>query len=122
MKKQREDADVTFYLISFPGAAMDLDETEFAAANRDAHAVIAEMKAAGVYRFGGGIDEDVAPVQVAADGTVTEQTYPQSRELDGGMTIIDVATREEALEWARKTTIGCHTIQELRQFMDDPAI
>lgn len=37
------------------------------------------------------------------------------------MTIIDVETREEALEWARKTTVGCHTVQELRQFMYDPA-
>jgi hypothetical protein len=113
---------VTFYLISFPSAAMDLNESEFAAAGRDAHAVIAEMKVAGVYRFGAGIDEDVPAVQVAADGTVTEQTYPQSRELNGGMTIIEVDTRDEALEWARKTTIGCHTVQELRQFMDDPAI
>jgi hypothetical protein len=113
---------VTFYLISFPSAAMDLDESEFAAAVRDSHAVIAEMKVAGVYRFGGGIDESIAAVQVAADGTVTQQSYPQSRELNGGMTIIDVETREEALEWARKTTVGCHAVQELRQFMDDPAI
>jgi hypothetical protein len=119
---RRENGIVTFYLISFPSAAMDLDPSEFAAADRDAHALIAEMKAAGVYRFGGGLDESVPAVQVAADGTVTEQTYPQSRELDGGITIIDVPTREEALEWARKTTIGCHTVQELRQFMDDPAI
>ena len=113
---------MTFYLISFPAAAMDLDESEFAAAGRDSRAVIAEMKLAGVYRFGGGIDESVPAVQVAADGTITEQTYPQSRELNGGMTVIDVATREEALEWARKTTIGCHTVQELRAFMDDPEI
>ncbi len=112
---------MTFYLISFPGAAMDLDETEFAAAGRDAHAIIAEMKLAGVYRFGGGIDEDVAAVQVAADGAVIQQTYPQSRELDGGMTIIDVDTRQEALEWARKVAVACRTVQELRQFMDDPA-
>ena len=113
---------MTFYLISFPSVAMDLDESEFAAAGRDSRAVIAEMKAAGVYRFGGGIDEAVAAVQVGADGTITQQTYPQSRELNGGMTIIDVETREEALEWARKTTVGCHTVQELRQFMDDPAM
>jgi hypothetical protein len=113
---------MTFYLISFPSAAMNLEEAEWIEAGRDSHAVIAEMKAAGVYRFGGGIDESVAAVQVTADGTVTQQTYPQSTELDGGMTIIDVDTREQALEWARKLTIGCHTVQELRQFMDDPAI
>ncbi|HEX4443318.1 MAG TPA: transcription initiation protein [Galbitalea sp.] len=113
---------MTFYLISFPSATMDLDESEFAAADRDAHAVIAEMKAANVYRFGGGIDESVPSVQVAADGTVTQASFPQSRELNGGMTIIDVDTREEALEWARRVTVGCHTVQELRQFMNDPAI
>jgi hypothetical protein len=113
---------VTFYLISFPSAAMDLDESEFAAAGRDSRAVIAEMKAAGVYRFGGGIDEEVPAVQVAADGAVSAQSYPQSRELNGGMTIIEVDTREEALEWARRTTVGCHTVQELRQFMYDPEV
>ena len=101
---------------------MDLDETELAAAARDGHAVIAEMKAAGVYRFAGGIDEAVPAVQVTADGTVAERTYPQSREMNGGMTVIEVDTREEALEWARKTTIGCHTVQELRQFGYDPEL
>lgn len=111
---------MTFYLISFPSAAMNANE--LAAAELDSHAVIAEMKAAGVYRFGGGIDESIAPVQVAANGTVAQQSYPQSRELNGGMTIIDVHTRDEALEWARKLTVGCHAVQELRQFMDDPAI
>jgi hypothetical protein len=122
LRDRREDTEVTFYLISFPSVAMDLDPSEFAAADRDAHAVIAEMRAAGVYRFAGGIDEEVPVVQVAADGTVTQQSYPQSRELNGGITIIEVDTRDEALEWARRTTIGCHTVQELRQFMVDPEI
>ncbi len=113
---------MTYFLISFPSAAMDVDDAELAQAGRDAHAVIAEMKAAGVYRFAGGIDEQVAAVQVAADGAVTERTYSQSRELNGGMTIIEVDSREEALEWARRTTVGCHTVQELRQFMHDPEL
>ncbi|GGF18920.1 YciI family protein [Subtercola lobariae] len=113
---------MSFYLISFPSSAMTVDESELAEASRDSHAVIAEMKAAGVYRFGGGIDESVAAVHVAADGTLSEQTYPQSRELNGGMTIIEVATREEALDWTRRMTVGCHTVQELREFMYDPEI
>jgi hypothetical protein len=36
--------------------------------DRDAHAVIDEAKAAGVYVFVGGIDEDVPPALVSADG------------------------------------------------------
>ncbi len=56
---------MTKYLISFPGDAMDLTEEEFPVVAADAHAVIDEAKAAGVYVFGGGIDEDVAPVLAA---------------------------------------------------------
>jgi hypothetical protein len=39
---------------------------------RDSHAVIDEAKAAGVYVFGGGIDEAVPPALVSADGAVAE--------------------------------------------------
>src|SRR5688500_17902714 len=49
------------YLISFPSAAMVVPDGEWGAVGRDAHAVIDEAKAAGVYVFGGGIDEDVPP-------------------------------------------------------------
>src|SRR5438552_4326839 len=58
------------HLISFPSAAMVVPDGEWEAGGRDAHAVIDEAKAAGVYVFGGGIDEDVPPVLVSADGTV----------------------------------------------------
>ena len=57
------------YLISFPSAAMIVSDGEWEAVGRDAHAVIDEAKAAGVYVFGGGIDEAVPPVLVSADGT-----------------------------------------------------
>jgi len=46
------------------------------AANCDAHAVIAAAKAAGVYVFSGGINDSVAPVVVAVDGTLTKGGYP----------------------------------------------
>ena len=49
------------YLISFPSAAMVVPDGEWEAVVRDSHAVIDEAKAAGVYVFGGGIDEDVPP-------------------------------------------------------------
>ena len=109
------------YLISFPSAAMDLSEEDFIAAGVDSHAVIEEAKDAGVYVFGGGIDEGVAPVRVAGDGTVTDETYPQTRELDGGFCVLELPSREAALEWAGKIAAACRTPQELREFMFDPA-
>ena len=48
------------YLISFPSKAMVVPEGELEAIGRDAHAVIDEAKAAGVYVFGGGIDEGIS--------------------------------------------------------------
>ena len=109
------------YLISFPAAAMVVADGEWDAVVRDSHAVIEEAKAAGVYVFGGGIDEDVAPVMVTGDGTVTVGTYPQTREFDGGFCVLELPSREDAEKWAAKIAAACRCAQELREFMYDPA-
>ena len=111
---------MTKYLISFPSAAMNLSEEDWVAAGEESHAVIREAKEAGVYVFGGGIDEDVAPVMVAADGTTTDETYPQTRQFDGGFCVLELPSREAAVEWAAKIAASCRCSQELRQFMYDP--
>ena len=111
---------MTKYLISFPSEAMQLSEEEFVLAGVDAHAVIEDAKAAGVYVFGGGIAEEVDPVLVAADGSVTGETYPGS-ELRGGFTVLELPTREDAVDWARRIAVACRCSQELREFMFDPA-
>ena len=93
---------MTKYLISFPGSAMDISDEDMAVVGEAAHAVIREAKDAGVYVFGGGINEDVAPLMVAADGTVTNETYPQTKEFDGGFCVLELPSREAAVEWAAK--------------------
>jgi hypothetical protein len=50
---------MTKYLISFPSEAMVLTDEDFPIVSADSHAVIEEAKAAGVYVFGGGIEEEV---------------------------------------------------------------
>jgi hypothetical protein len=60
------------YLISFPSAAMVVPDGEWEAVAREAHAVMDEAKAGGVYVFGGGIDERVPTVLVSANGRVAE--------------------------------------------------
>ncbi|WP_425098739.1 YciI family protein [Tropicibacter sp. S64] len=110
---------MTKYLISFPSRAMQLTPAEFEQAGIDSRAVILEAKAAGVYVFGGGIHEGVAPVLISGDGTVSEETYPGSH-LDGGFTVLEVPTRREAVDWARKIAVACRCAQELREFMYDP--
>jgi hypothetical protein len=108
------------YLISFPGAAMVVTGDEMMAADRDSHAVIEEAKAAGVYVFGGGIDEGVPPVRVSADGTVAEGGYPWAPSLDGGFTVLELPSREAAVAWAARLAKACRCDQELRVFHFDP--
>src|SRR3954469_24890346 len=90
------------YLISFPSAAMVVPEGEWGSVGRDAHAVIDEAKAAGVYVFAGGIDEDVPPVLVSADGTVTTGGYSWAPTLDGGFAVFELRSRDEAIAWAAR--------------------
>lgn len=111
---------MTKYLISFPAEAMVLTDEQLAAAGVDSRAVIEEAKAAGIYVFGGGINEPIAPELVAADGSVSGEIYPGSR-LTGGFTVLELPSREEAVKWAAKLARACRCAQELREFMYDPA-
>jgi hypothetical protein len=112
---------MTRFLISFPGVAMShIPIEDFPEVGEAAHAVVRDAKDAGIYVFSGGLDEEVNPVMVAGDGTVTAGTYPQTEEFTGGFTVIDVPSREEALEWAARIATACRCAQEVREFMFDP--
>src|SRR5262245_55490598 len=111
---------MTKYLISFPGSAMDVSDEDMAAVSEAAHAVIRAAKAAGVYVFGGGINAGVAPLMVAADGTVTNDTYPQTKEFDGGFCVLELPSREAAVQWAAKSAKACRCRQDLPEFGYDP--
>jgi hypothetical protein len=108
------------YLISFPSAAMVVPDGEWEAVVHDSHAVIEEAKVAGCYVFGGGIDEAVPPVLVSADGTIAGGGYPWAPALDGGFTVLELPSREEAIAWAARIAKACRCGQELRVFQFDP--
>jgi hypothetical protein len=70
---------MTKYLISFPSGAINILQEDWTAVGTAAHAVIRDAKRAGVYVFAGGINEDVSPLRVAADGTVTNESCPETQ-------------------------------------------
>ena len=115
---------MTRFLISFEKGAMDhIPEADRPEVGKAAHAVCQEAKDAGVFVFAGGLsydDGDVEHAVVATDGRVTDGPYPESKELIGGVAIVDVPTREAALEWAAKFAAACRCAQDVRTFMDDP--
>lgn len=108
---------MTQYLISFGAHAMDhIPEEDAPAVARAARAAVQEAINAGVYISAGGLETQPASI-VAADGTVTAGPYP---EAIGGYTLVDVPSREEALQWAAKIAVACRCAQEVRQVGVDP--
>ena len=112
------------YLISFEKGAMDhIPEVDIPEVGKAAHAVIQEAKDAGVFLFGGGLQYDNGDVEHAAvdtDGRITDGPYPESKELIGGVVVVDAPNREAALEWAAKIAVACRCAQDVRKFMFDP--
>src|SRR5437764_12795468 len=101
------------YLISFPSAAMVVPDGEWEAVGRVAHAVIDEAKAAGVYVFGGGIDEEVPPVLVSADSTFFAGGYSWAPPLNGGIMVPELPFLEEAIWWASRCVKTLRSDHEL---------
>ncbi len=88
-----------------------------------AMAVVNEMKAAGVYVFAGGLEED-GPVY-SADPTgdevvVTDGPYVETKEFLGGFAIVDVPDDETATMWAARIAEGCGWPHEVRKFGSQP--
>jgi hypothetical protein len=110
---------MTRYLISFDDGAMTFPEEELPAVAEAAHKVVYEAKNAGVWIFGGGLLSQRASI-VATDGTVTDGPYPETKAVIGGFSIIDVPSREEALEWAAKIAAACRCAHEVGEIMYDP--
>jgi hypothetical protein len=107
------------YLISFDAHAMDhIPREDMPAVAEAAHEVAQEAMNAGVWVFGGGLENQKANV-VATDGTVTDGPYPKAI---GGFWVVDVPSREEAVEWAAKTAVACRCAQEVNEFMPDSAV
>ena len=107
------------YLISFDAHAMDhIPDEDAPAVARAAHAAVQEAINAGVYVSAGGLENQPASI-VATDGAVTDGPYP---EAIGGLTVVEVPSREEALEWAAKIAVACRCAQEVREFGPDPEL
>ena len=107
------------YLISFDDGAMTFPEAELPDVAEAAHKVVQEARNAGVWVFGAGVANQRARV-VATDGTGTDGPYPETKAVIGGFSVVDVPSREEALEWAAKIAVACRCAQEVREILPDP--
>jgi len=112
---------MTRYLISFDDGAMTFPVEEMPAVGEAAHQVVRAAQEAGVWVSGGGVDSQRASI-VATDGKVTVGPYPETKAVIGGFAIVEVPSREEALQWATKFAVACRCAQEVREIMFDPLV
>jgi hypothetical protein len=111
---------MTKYLMVFGAHAMDhLPDEDMPAVDAAAHAVTQEAINAGVYVVAGGLEDQKRSVIVATDGTVTEGQYPDAI---GGLTILNVPSRDHALEWAAKVAGACRCAVEVWEIGADPKL
>ncbi len=107
---------MTRYLISFDDGAMTFPAEDLPDVAEAAQAVAQDAIDAGVWVFGGGLHSHEEVSVVATDGTVTDGPYPESKAYIGGFSVVDVPSREEALEWAGRIAVACRCAQEVREF------
>ena len=101
----------------------DLTEEQIMEAARTSSALSAEMKAAGVWVYGGGLDDDsvVAGVDlVAGKPIVLDGPYAETKEHLGGFCVVDVPDDETARQWAARMAVACGWPQQVHRFMTPP--
>jgi len=95
---------------------------ELAAIMRDVAALEAEMQAAGVWVFSGGLHApSTATVVRVRDGEVltTDGPFAEGKEHVGGFTVVRAPDLDAALEWGRKAARATTLPIEVRPFFGE---
>lgn len=106
------------------------EESVAAYKNADFEEIINKMGAyneslinAGVMVGGDGLADDLSTAFVVDFSTdppvVTDGPYGETHELFNGFWILEVSTREEAIEWARRCPMGPGSKLEVRRVTDE---
>jgi hypothetical protein len=80
-----------------------------------------EMAKAGVMLAGDGLHPTSKGARIKfleGKTTVTEAPFPESKEIVAGYWIIQVKSKEEAIEWARRAPFGSGVELEIRQIFE----
>jgi hypothetical protein len=108
------------YLIFFNDEwVTDATDDEWQQRARDARSVVEEMKAAGVFIFTGGLDNDAPVFHVAPHGgkpVFMDGPYAETKEIFGGFAAVDVPDEATARYWAGRIAVACDWPQEVRIF------
>jgi hypothetical protein len=119
--RRDEGGDMTEYLIMFNDEWVpDHTDEEIEAKSRALRPLVAEMRAAGVLVFTGGLELDAPAFSV--DGTTgtpvfSDGPYAETKELLGGFYIVDVPDLDAALKLAARMPNIAYGSVEVRPVM-----
>jgi hypothetical protein len=108
---------MTRYLISFDDGAMTFPRRISPPWPRQRTRWCERQRMPALGSFGGGLHSYEQVSVVATNGTVTDGPYPESKAYIGGFSVVDVPSREEALDWAGRIAVACRCAQEVREFV-----
>lgn len=82
-----------------------------------------ELRKAGAWVFAGGLEPTSTAAVVRAQGgqvVTTDGPFAETKEQLGGFWVIDVASRDDALDWAARGSAACGGPVEVRPFQRIP--
>lgn len=108
------------YLIAFNDQWVpDFTDEQMLEKSKTVRELVAQMKAAGVLIFTGGVNNDAPVFSVdASSGSpqFTDGPLVDSKEQLGGFAVVDVPDEQAARLWAGKIAEACGWPQEVRRF------
>lgn len=114
------------YLIHFNAEWVpDLTEEQILDSARSIDPVIDEAIAAGVWVFGGGLDDKSKAFSIGVTegkARFIDGPYAESKEQFGGFSVVDVPDDEQARYWAEKIALGCGWPMQVQQLGSPPDI
>jgi hypothetical protein len=111
--------DVPEYLIAFNEEWVpDHTVEELREKSKALRPLVAEMRAAGVLIFTGGLDDGPAFSVDASSGTplFSDGPYVETKEHIGGFAVVEVDDEDAARLWAGRIAVACGWPQEVRRF------
>jgi hypothetical protein len=103
----------------------DPSVAEDEAMHRDIDVLNAEMEAAGVRVFLGGLQPASSAKSLRAQSSggvlITDGPYLETKEHVGGFWVLEAANMDEALAWGRKAAVACRAPVEVRPFHPLPS-
>ncbi len=111
------------YLLSvcYPADAQPPDPLRLQVIMADVAALNEQMRAAGVWVFGGGLHDPATCTVVTGQGgdlVMTDGPFVESKEQVGGLTIINAPDLDAALKWAGQMATAIPVPIEVRPFED----